>query len=422
MLESMASGAGAGVGEEWFDRRGDVGDSVSVDDAVLRYRCCRCCVSVLQLSVASIRAGHCVDYPPTSTKAPRRSASVAAQRQPLASSSPPNPTMRTTFRPHHAAQGHAHAHGTHAHSMTNGSTAKTAAAAPAAPPARPHSAHRQMSIPSGLFRTSSGASGTRPSSVRRGSRREPEWEDEDAWDASSDRSDDEAGPSFGRMTSRPQSMSMASNPSRPTSVRPASIAERSGMTSPTGSRPASGARSPKSRATPLNRSPERTTTKAAPIPIKGRPTAEDDTECGSISTSWVTASYRPTPLDAPAGYQPLQVEVEAAEVRPGSLSTGGAWEMVEPREADPLTPVGAEALRADAEDVVKGESCCASGAQLCRLCVLANPRPAASSLLPFALRAVVALWTLAASVSRRLASTLSTHRAPKRAVHAYPSR
>lgn len=233
--------------------------------------------------------------------------------------------------------------------MSNsGPTAKPAGTpAPAAPPARPHSAHRQMSIPSGLFRTSSGTSGPRKG------RRDPEWEDEDAWDASSDRSDDEAGPSvLGRM-SRPQSTS--SSRARPTSTS----ASRSGVTSPTGSRPASGARSPPSRSTPKNRSPEQaertqTQASAAPIPIKGRPTAEDDTESGSISTSWVTASYRPT-LDAPAGYQPLQVEVEAAEVRPGSLSTGGAWELVEPREADPLTPVGAEALRADAEDVVKGE-------------------------------------------------------------------
>lgn len=325
--------------------------------------------------------------------------------------------MRTTFRPHHAAP--AHGYGTHGtHTMTNGSTAKTAAAAaaPAAPPARPHSAHRQMSIPSGLFRTSSGAS-SRPSSARRGSRREPEWEDEDAWDASSDRSDDEAGPSFGRMTSRPQSMSAASNSSRPSSARPASIAERSGVTSPTGSRPASGARSPKSRATPTNRSPERTA--AAPIPIKGRPTAEDDAESGSISTSWVTASYRPTPLDAPAGYQPLQVEVEAAEVRPGSLSTGGAWEMVEPREADPLTPVGAEALRADAEDVVKGELC--HNAELLKSSGRANPRPAAGSRLAITLRALVPIWSLSFAVSGRLAPTLRPHRAPKRTVHAYPA-
>ncbi|BEJ12464.1 hypothetical protein CspHIS471_0209240 [Cutaneotrichosporon sp. HIS471] len=178
---------------------------------------------------------------------------------------------------------------------------------PNAPPARPHSAHAYMAVPT-IFRTTSGRSVPSRPALRNSARgslssnsiRQTEWED--AWDSSSDREDDEA--------------------------------------------PATSAR-------------------AAPIPIRASrmsPTASglshSGGNSGSISTSWVSASYHPTPVKAtpPAGGQPAHravVDTENGAAAPESKL--GAWEMVEPAEAEEegRRAAGREALRADCEDVLR---------------------------------------------------------------------
>lgn len=203
---------------------------------------------------------------------------------------------------------------------------------PTAPPARPHSAHAYMAVPSTLFRTASGRSGTsvrpplggRPNSARgslsSSSIRQTEWED--AWDSSSDRDDDDDEP--------------------------------------------------------------RTRASAAPIPIRAAaspsppPAGNSGTNSGSISASWVSASFHPTPAKgtppvANQGGQPVPRAVigasppavtesfeNGAATPPTKLPPGGAWEIVETAEAEEPQyhaggAAGPEALRSDCDDVLRGE-------------------------------------------------------------------
>lgn len=208
---------------------------------------------------------------------------------------------------------------------------------PTAPPARPHSAHAYMPVSTSLFRTASPRSGSsvRPTlggratsargSLSSNSIRQTEWED--AWDSSSDRDDDDD-------------------------------------TAPS------------------------TTASAAPIPIRAAarpspPPSGNSGNSGSISTSWVSASYHPTPAkgtppsvmaSAHAGQPapravvgaspPTATEAPgengAARPHPPKLPPGGAWEIVETAEAEesqflPGESAGSEALRSDCDEVLRGE-------------------------------------------------------------------
>ncbi|CAK9785547.1 unnamed protein product [Cutaneotrichosporon oleaginosum] len=158
-----------------------------------------------------------------------------------------------------------------------------------------------MAVPSSLFRTSSGRSNSArppPRSAARGSVsstsiRHTEWED--AWDSSSDRDDDD---------------------------EPTSSAH------------------------------------AAPIPIRAvrispPPGSGSGGNSGSISTSWVSASYHPTPVKAtpPVSAPATRVLVEDYGAPEAKL---GAWELVEPAEAlEEGACAGREALRSDCEDVLR---------------------------------------------------------------------
>lgn len=237
---------------------------------------------------------------------------------------------------------------------------------PTAPPARPHSAHPHRALPSGLFRTSSAP---RP---RTSLHREAEWE-ADAWDSSSDKDDDDEllAADLGGMSVGGAALAGPSSSSAPTS--------------PT-----------------LPTSPTATTTQATakPIPIRrapSPPTSHSNPGSGSISTSWVSASFHPTPSQntPPGGYGssasaagPTQRAVVGNNTAPPAVASssptdepkspasppassdplapaptrlppGGAWEIVETADAaEPPAPEGvkgAEAVRPDAEDILRGK-------------------------------------------------------------------
>ncbi|WOO76910.1 GTPase-activating protein gyp1 [Vanrija pseudolonga] len=220
----------------------------------------------------------------------------------------------------------------------------------AAPPARPHSAHPyMMTLSTGLFRSSSHptrpASGNttpqdeNPPAGRSRRSRDAEWDD--AWDSSSDRSDDDERPAAPRFTPRRSTSTGASASSVPAATS--------------------------------------TNANAAPIPIRRAAETEASPPpagagSGSISTSWVSASYHPTPargtppsgpatraLASSSGSQARVATPPPAEPHapaPTRLPPGGAWEIVETADAAeaPSTPTakaGAEAVRADADDILR---------------------------------------------------------------------
>lgn len=232
---------------------------------------------------------------------------------------------------------------------------------PTAPPARPHSAHPHRALPTGLFRQSSSPARRPASASGFGSSgnvtdrlsRETEWED--AWDSSSDKEDDASLNNVDLEQSRPSASVFSSSAAL-------------------------------------------TTAAAQPIPIASRRSAPSPPAAGSgsISTSWVSASFHPTPAhDTPptaasagssagvalgssansaapttralAHNTTLSVDSPNADSSahtkpispaPTRLPPGGAWEIVEPADlAEPTAPQhpqGAEAVRSDADDVLRG--------------------------------------------------------------------
>ncbi|KAL1413223.1 GTPase-activating protein [Vanrija albida] len=214
-----------------------------------------------------------------------------------------------------------------------------------APPARPHSAHPyMMTLNTQLFRSSSHP--TRPSSSastpqdehppasRSRRSRDAEWDD--AWDSSSDRSDDDddGKPAAARFNPRRSTSTSASTTSVP--------------------------------ATSSN-------AHAVPIPILRAEASPPPPAAGSISTSWVSASYHPTPArgtppSGPAGRalasssgsgaRAATPPTETHAPAPTRLPPGGAWEIVETADAaeapsTPTSKAGAEAVRPDADDILR---------------------------------------------------------------------